>query len=104
MENGVVNCCNSSSLSRGNICFEYINGSSVNSQQLSSHCCLPARTIIEHANQYCNLILPCTDTNTYCMKPAVDNRTKVSIVYFFETKYLAKIMEIIDILLFLYRL
>ncbi|XP_043268937.1 membrane-bound transcription factor site-2 protease [Venturia canescens] len=77
MPNGVVNCCTPDSESAGSLCFEYIEGPQSAPLQLPPHSCLPARKIIESSHRYCQTSYHCAVQDTHCMRPSLDNTTKV---------------------------
>ncbi|XP_063985933.1 membrane-bound transcription factor site-2 protease [Diachasmimorpha longicaudata] len=76
MANGEVNCCRRESEADGKLCFEVIEESQV-PLQLQEHSCLPTRLIIERSRGRCRSGHQCSETETHCMKPTLDNVTKI---------------------------
>lgn len=78
-ENGVTNCCKNKN--DGNLCFEYVENSQ-DPLELPPYFCLPARKIIEKSEKMCQLFSDCSGSDVHCIKPSVDNVTKVSLLIF----------------------
>ncbi|XP_011297260.1 membrane-bound transcription factor site-2 protease [Fopius arisanus] len=76
MPSGEINCCRKDSETDGKLCFEFIEEGQV-PLQLQEHSCLPARLIIEKSRGFCSSGQYCPETGTNCMKPTLDNVTKV---------------------------
>ncbi|XP_012276911.1 membrane-bound transcription factor site-2 protease [Orussus abietinus] len=77
MSNGAVNCCSADSEINGSLCFEYVEGTQVAPLQLPLHSCLPARIIADQSQKFCQSSQHCSSLGTYCMRPSLDNVTKV---------------------------
>ncbi|XP_015604755.1 membrane-bound transcription factor site-2 protease [Cephus cinctus] len=75
--NSAINCCSADSEVRGSLCFEYIEGPQAAPLQLPLHSCLPARVIVEGSQRFCQMNFHCTPRDTHCMRPSLDNITKV---------------------------
>ncbi|XP_035742487.1 membrane-bound transcription factor site-2 protease-like isoform X1 [Vespa mandarinia] len=75
--NGVVNCCTLDSETTGSLCFEYIEGPQGAPLHLPPHSCLPARTMINQSQNYCQASHECSSQDTHCIKPSLDNVTKI---------------------------
>ncbi|XP_074100604.1 membrane-bound transcription factor site-2 protease [Cotesia typhae] len=73
-ENGVTNCCKNKN--DGNLCFEYVENSQ-DPLELPPYFCLPARKIIEKSEKMCQLFSDCSGSDVHCIKPSVDNVTKI---------------------------
>lgn len=76
--NGVINCCTSESESSGSLCFEYIEGPQAAPLHLPPHSCLPARSMINQSRNFCYTSHECVYPDTHCMKPSLDNVTKIA--------------------------
>jgi hypothetical protein len=75
--NGVVNCCTTDSEMSGSLCFEYIEGPQAAPLHLPPHSCLPARIMINQSQSFCRTSHECLFQDTHCLKPSLDNVTKV---------------------------
>ncbi|XP_036140201.1 membrane-bound transcription factor site-2 protease isoform X2 [Monomorium pharaonis] len=75
--NGAVNCCTSDSEINGNLCFEYIEGPQTAPLHLPPHSCLPVRTTLNQSQNFCQASHECLSQDTHCMKPSLDNVTKI---------------------------
>ncbi|XP_014481341.1 PREDICTED: membrane-bound transcription factor site-2 protease [Dinoponera quadriceps] len=75
--NGVVNCCTADSETSGSLCFEYIEGPQAAPLHLPPHSCLPARVMINQSQNFCQASHECLSQDTHCMKPSLDNVTKI---------------------------
>ncbi|KAG7209465.1 hypothetical protein KM043_015554 [Ampulex compressa] len=75
--NGVINCCTSDSEMSGSLCFEYIEGPQAAPLHLPPHSCLPARAMINQSQNFCHASYKCLSQDTHCMKPSLDNSTKI---------------------------
>ncbi|KAI4500217.1 hypothetical protein M0802_004634 [Mischocyttarus mexicanus] len=75
--NGVVNCCTLDSEATGSLCFEYIEGPQGAPLHLPPHSCLPARAMINQSQNYCQASHECSSQDTHCIKPSLDNVTKI---------------------------
>ncbi|XP_043485760.1 membrane-bound transcription factor site-2 protease [Polistes fuscatus] len=75
--NGVVNCCTLDSETMGSLCFEYIEGPQGAPLHLPPHSCLPARAMINQSQNYCQASHECSSQDTHCIKPSLDNVTKI---------------------------
>ncbi|XP_032681000.1 membrane-bound transcription factor site-2 protease [Odontomachus brunneus] len=75
--NGVVNCCTADSETSGSLCFEYIEGPQAAPLHLPPHSCLPARVMINQSQNFCQTSHECLSQDTHCMKPSLDNVTKI---------------------------
>lgn len=75
--NGVMNCCTSDSETSGSLCFEYIEGPQAAPLHLPPYSCLPARTMINQSQNFCQASHECLSHDTHCMKPSLDNVTKI---------------------------
>ncbi|XP_031843283.2 membrane-bound transcription factor site-2 protease [Nomia melanderi] len=75
--NGAVNCCTSDSEASGSLCFEYIEGPQAAPLHLPPHSCLPVRTITNHSQNYCHASNECTFHDTHCLRPSLDNISKI---------------------------
>ncbi|XP_057341011.1 membrane-bound transcription factor site-2 protease isoform X1 [Microplitis mediator] len=74
-ENGVTNCCEDNKNDE-NLCFEYVENLQ-DPLELPPYFCLPARKIIEHSEGLCQLFTDCLGSEVHCIKPSLDNITKV---------------------------
>ncbi|XP_015428984.1 PREDICTED: membrane-bound transcription factor site-2 protease [Dufourea novaeangliae] len=74
---GVINCCTRDSESRGSLCFEYIEGPQAAPLHLPPHSCLPVRVMINQSQNYCHASNECIFHDTHCLKPSLDNVTKI---------------------------
>ncbi|XP_076375774.1 membrane-bound transcription factor site-2 protease [Megalopta genalis] len=75
--NGVVNCCTSDSEASGSLCFEYIEGPQAAPLHLPPHSCLPVRIITNQSQNYCHASNQCVFHDTHCLKPSLDNVSKI---------------------------
>lgn len=75
--NGVINCCTVESETSGSLCFEYIEGPQSAPLHLPPHSCLPARSMINQSQNFCYASHDCLSHDTHCMKPSLDNITKI---------------------------
>ncbi|XP_076303710.1 membrane-bound transcription factor site-2 protease [Lasioglossum baleicum] len=75
--NGAVNCCTSDSEASGSLCFEYIEGPQAAPLHLPPHSCLPVRTITNQSQNYCHASNQCVFHDTHCLKPSLDNVSKI---------------------------
>ncbi|XP_020279142.1 membrane-bound transcription factor site-2 protease [Pseudomyrmex gracilis] len=75
--NGIVNCCTTDSETSGSLCFEYIEGPQAAPLHLPPHSCLPARTMINQSHNFCQASHECLSQDTHCMRPSLDNVTKI---------------------------
>ncbi|EZA49658.1 Membrane-bound transcription factor site-2 protease [Ooceraea biroi] len=75
--NGVVNCCTTDSETSGSLCFEYIEGPQAAPLHLPPHSCLPARAMINQSQNFCQTSHECLSHDTHCLKPSLDNVTKI---------------------------
>ncbi|XP_066595263.1 membrane-bound transcription factor site-2 protease [Prorops nasuta] len=75
--NGVVNCCTADSELNGNVCFEYIEGPQSAPLHLPPHSCLPVRTMVNQSKSFCQSSHECSSIGAHCMKPSLDNMTKI---------------------------
>lgn len=75
--NGAVNCCTTDSEINGNLCFEYIEGPQTAPLHLPPHSCLPVRAMLNQSQNFCQASHECLSQDTHCMKPSLDNVTKV---------------------------
>lgn len=75
--NGAVNCCTTDSEMNGNLCFEYIEGPQTAPLHLPPHSCLPVRAMLNQSHNFCQASHECLSQDTHCMKPSLDNITKV---------------------------
>lgn len=75
--NGVINCCTVDSEISGSLCFEYIEGPQAAPLHLPPYSCLPARTMINQSQNFCHASHECLSHDTHCLKPSLDNATKI---------------------------
>lgn len=75
--NGVINCCTPDSEAIGNLCFEYIEGPQAAPLHLPPHSCLPARIMINQSQNFCHASYQCIFHDTHCLRPSLDNITKI---------------------------
>ncbi|KYQ58541.1 Membrane-bound transcription factor site-2 protease [Trachymyrmex zeteki] len=75
--NGAVNCCTTDSEINGNLCFEYIEGPQTAPLHLPPHSCLPVRAMLNQSQNFCQASHECLSHDTHCMKPSLDNVTKI---------------------------
>ncbi|KAK2584852.1 hypothetical protein KPH14_006290 [Odynerus spinipes] len=75
--NEVVNCCTLDNELSGSLCFEYIEGPQAAPLHLPPHSCLPVRTMIDQSPNYCQASYECSSPDTHCIKPSLDNITKI---------------------------
>lgn len=61
----------------GNLCFEYIEGPQTAPLHLPPHSCLPVRAMLNQSHNFCQASHECLSQDTHCMKPSLDNVTKV---------------------------
>ncbi|XP_076237048.1 membrane-bound transcription factor site-2 protease [Calliopsis andreniformis] len=74
---GVINCCTADSEAAGSLCFEYIEGPQTAPLHLPPHSCLPARVMINQSQNFCHASHECSFHDTHCLKPSLDNMTKI---------------------------
>jgi len=74
---GAVNCCTADSETNGNLCFEYIEGPQTAPLHLPPHSCLPVRIMLNQSQNFCQASHECSSQDTHCIKPSLDNVTKV---------------------------
>ena len=67
------NCCDTEDETSGHFCFEHTRETYKNI--LSS--CLPARLLMQNKIRYCETNKDCRKKDFVCVKPSVDNNTKV---------------------------
>lgn len=73
-----MNCCTTDSEMGGSLCFEYIEGPQAAPLHLPPHSCLPVRAMINQSQNFCQASHECLSQDTHCMKPSLDNVTKVN--------------------------
>lgn len=59
------------------MCFEYIEGPQSAPLHLPPHSCLPARIMINQSQNFCHASHECLFQDTHCLKPSLDNITKI---------------------------
>lgn len=74
---GLYNCCDKHNNEKGYICFEQLGGFDIQTSQSSIHFCLPTRVIVESSHNLCQSNDQCNMLNDVCVRPAIDNMTKV---------------------------
>ncbi|XP_011497843.1 PREDICTED: membrane-bound transcription factor site-2 protease [Ceratosolen solmsi marchali] len=73
----VHNCCDQHSKDKGYLCFEHLEGFDIQTSRASTHYCLPTRAIVESSHNLCQNNDQCFMLNDLCMKPTLDNMTKI---------------------------
>lgn len=82
---GVYDCCDKHNHQKGYICFEQMGGFDIQTVRSSMQFCLPTRVIVESSHNLCQNNDQCIMLNDVCVRPILDNATKVR-VYIFELK------------------
>lgn len=74
----IYNCCDEHNKAKGYLCFEDLGGFDIQTPKAAMHFCLPTRAIVESSHNSCQNNEQCFMLNDLCVKPALDNVTKVS--------------------------
>ncbi|XP_050309200.1 membrane-bound transcription factor site-2 protease [Anthonomus grandis grandis] len=72
LDSGVLSCCDPKN--NKNLCFEYIDIEN-NELELPGHACLPGRTVMEQATNFCTVKPHDCPNSLYCFKPLLPNGT-----------------------------
>ncbi|KAJ8682098.1 hypothetical protein QAD02_017890 [Eretmocerus hayati] len=73
----IRDCCDEYSKDKGYLCYQYLLGFDVQTPPSTTHSCLPSRVIVESSHSSCQSNDHCVLLNDLCIKPVLDNVTKI---------------------------